>query len=173
MQVTRQLNLKLRNHLLFKSKNSLMRGKIYHLKINNIKRAFLELHYEKSPILLGTCLLTAACSTTSYKSNTTTATSELKTAGQLNCLPTELCPSLLVKWNEKQKNQVRVDVHLSSSYNFYDINSLVFDIDGKQFTYNQLKLLRKRMLVDLFLSTRRHTLLFQVNSYRNLKMLKH
>ncbi|MFX4385220.1 hypothetical protein ABTA34_20180, partial [Acinetobacter baumannii] len=83
----------------------------------------------------GTCLLTAACSTTSYKSNTTTATSELKTAGQLNCLPTELCPSLLVKWNEKQKNQVRVDVHLSSSYNFYDINSLVFDIDGKQFSY--------------------------------------
>ncbi|HCA5286944.1 TPA: hypothetical protein MW252_003061 [Acinetobacter nosocomialis] len=91
---------------------------------------------KKALFLLGTCLLTAACSTTSYKSNTTTTTSEVKTAGQLNCLPTELCPSLLVKWNEKQKNQVRVDVHLSSSYNFYDINSLVFDIDGKQFSYN-------------------------------------
>jgi len=90
---------------------------------------------KKALFLLGTCLLTTACSTTSYKSTTTTATSELKTAGQLNCLPTELCPSLLVKWNEKQKNQVRVDVHLSSSYNFYDINALTFDIDGKRFNY--------------------------------------
>ncbi|ENU41483.1 hypothetical protein F985_02370 [Acinetobacter seifertii] len=52
---------------------------------------------KKALFLLGTCLLTAACSTTSYKSNTTTATSELKTAGQLNCLPTELCPSVSVR----------------------------------------------------------------------------
>ncbi len=35
----------------------------------------------------------------------------------------------------KSKNQLRVDVHLSSSYNFYDINALTFDIDGKRFNY--------------------------------------
>ncbi|NUF38558.1 hypothetical protein [Acinetobacter lactucae] len=87
---------------------------------------------KKSLLLLGSCLLTAACSTTQVN---TTAPKEVKTAGQLNCSPTELCPSLLVKWNENQKNQLRVDVHLSSSYNFYDINSLTFDIDGKRFNY--------------------------------------
>ena len=87
---------------------------------------------KKSLLLLGSCLLTAACSTTQV---ITTAPKEIKTAGQLNCSPTELCPSLLVKWNENQKNQLRVDVHLSSSYNFYDINSLTFDIDGKKFNY--------------------------------------
>ena len=87
---------------------------------------------KKSLLLLGSCLLTVACSTTQV--NTTTP-KEVKTAGQLNCSPTELCPSLLVKWNENQKNQLRVDVHLSSSYNFYDINALTFDIDGKRFNY--------------------------------------
>ena len=87
---------------------------------------------KKSLLLLGSCLLTAACSTTQVS---TPAPREVKTAGQLNCSPTELCPSLLVKWNENQKNQLRVDVHLSSSYNFYDINELIFDIDGKRFTY--------------------------------------
>lgn len=87
---------------------------------------------KKSLLLLGSCLLTAACSTTQV---ITTAPKEIKTAGQLNCSPTELCPSLLVKWNENQKDQLRVDVHLSSSYNFYDINELTFDIDGKRFNY--------------------------------------
>ncbi|MCG6039347.1 hypothetical protein MER72_18535 [Acinetobacter baumannii] len=87
---------------------------------------------KKSLLLLGSCLLTAACSTTQVN---TTAPREVKTAGQLNCSPTELCPSLLVKWNENQKDQLRVDVHLSSSYNFYDINELTFDIDGKKFNY--------------------------------------
>ncbi|MFV5345187.1 hypothetical protein VXQ28_15815 [Acinetobacter oleivorans] len=87
---------------------------------------------KKSLLLLGSCLLTAACSTTQVS---TTAPKEVKTAGQLNCSPTELCPSLLVKWNENQKDQLRVDVHLSSSYNFYDINELTFDIDGKRFNY--------------------------------------
>ncbi|NUG24338.1 hypothetical protein [Acinetobacter lactucae] len=87
---------------------------------------------KKSLLLLGSCLLTAACSTTQVS---TTTPKEVKTAGQLNCSPTELCPSLLVKWNENQKNQLRVDVHLSSSYNFYDINALTFDIDGKRFNY--------------------------------------
>lgn len=87
---------------------------------------------KKSLLLLGSCLLTAACSTTQVS---TTVPKEVKTAGQLNCSPTELCPSLLVKWNESQKNQLRVDVHLSSSYNFYDINELTFDIDGKRFNY--------------------------------------
>jgi len=87
---------------------------------------------KKSLLLLGSCLLTAACSTTQVS---IIAPKEVKTAGQLNCSPTELCPSLLVKWNENQKNQLRVDVHLSSSYNFYDINSLTFDIDGKKFNY--------------------------------------
>ncbi|MFL4394393.1 hypothetical protein RJ729_06000 [Acinetobacter pittii] len=87
---------------------------------------------KKSLLLLGSCLLTAACSTTQVN---TPAPKEVKTAGQLNCSPTELCPSLLVKWNENQKNQLRVDVHLSSSYNFYDINALTFDIDGKRFNY--------------------------------------
>jgi len=87
---------------------------------------------KKSLLLLGSCLLTAACSTTQVS---TTVPKEVKTAGQLNCSPTELCPSLLVKWNENQKDQLRVDVHLSSSYNFYDINELTFDIDGKRFNY--------------------------------------
>lgn len=87
---------------------------------------------KKSLLLLGSCLLTAACSTSQVS---TPAPKEVKTAGQLNCSPTELCPSLLVKWNENQKNQLRVDVHLSSSYNFYDINALTFDIDGKRFNY--------------------------------------
>ncbi|OCZ70945.1 hypothetical protein A9F99_01355 [Acinetobacter pittii] len=87
---------------------------------------------KKSILLLGSCLLTAACSTTQVS---TPAPKEVKIAGQLNCSPTELCPSLLVKWNENQKNQLRVDVHLSSSYNFYDINALTFDIDGKRFNY--------------------------------------
>lgn len=87
---------------------------------------------KKSLLLLSSCLLTAACSTTQVN---TPAPKEVKTAGQLNCSPTELCPSLLVKWNENQKNQLRVDVHLSSSYNFYDINALTFDIDGKRFNY--------------------------------------
>ncbi|TDM65112.1 hypothetical protein [Acinetobacter pittii] len=87
---------------------------------------------KKSLLLLGSCLLTAACSTTQVS---TPAPKEVKTAGQLICSPTELCPSLLVKWNENQKNQLRVDVHLSSSYNFYDINALTFDIDGKRFNY--------------------------------------
>lgn len=87
---------------------------------------------KKSLLLLGSCLLTAACSTTQVS---TPVPKEVKTAGQLNCSPTELCPSLLVKWNENQKNQLRVDAHLSSSYNFYDINALTFDIDGKRFNY--------------------------------------
>ena len=90
---------------------------------------------KKTLLLLGSCLLTTACSTTQFGTNKATAPTEVKTAGQLNCLPTELCPSLLVKWNENQKDQLRVDVHLSSSYNFYDINELIFDIDGKQFNY--------------------------------------
>lgn len=127
---------------------------------------------KKALFLLGTCLLTAACSTTSYKSNTTTTTSEVKTAGQLNCLPTELCPSLLVKWNEQQKNQVRVDVHLSSSYNFYDINSLVFDIDGKQFSYKPAQATEKTNVSRLVPKHSTTYLLFQVNSYRNLKTRK-
>ncbi|MDQ9948210.1 MULTISPECIES: hypothetical protein [Acinetobacter] len=88
-----------------------------------------------SLLLLGSCLLTTACSITQFGTDKATAPTVVKTAGQLNCLPTELCPSLLVKWNENQKDQLRVDVHLSSSYNFYDINELIFDIDGKRFTY--------------------------------------
>ncbi|CAI3115726.1 hypothetical protein MWMV7_MWMV7_00918 [Acinetobacter calcoaceticus] len=90
---------------------------------------------KKSLLLLSSCLLTTACSTTQIGTDKATAPTVVKTAGQLNCLPTELCPSLLVKWNENQKDQLRVDVHLSSSYNFYDINELIFDIDGKRFNY--------------------------------------
>jgi len=90
---------------------------------------------KKSLLLLGSCLLTTACSTTQFGTDQATAPTVVKTAGQLNCSPTELCPSLLVKWNENQKDQLRVDVHLSSSYNFYDINELTFDIDGKRFNY--------------------------------------
>ncbi|MBK0062926.1 MULTISPECIES: hypothetical protein [unclassified Acinetobacter] len=64
-----------------------------------------------------------------------TNTDRLATAGLLLCKPNEQCPVMAASWNSENKNQLRIDVRLNSSYLYYDIKKVTFIVDGKHLSY--------------------------------------
>ena len=62
-------------------------------------------------------------------------TDRLATAGLLLCKPNEQCPIMAASWNSENKNQLRIDVRLNSSYLYYDIKKITFIVDGKHLSY--------------------------------------
>lgn len=88
---------------------------------------------KKTLSLLSLCIVMSGCST--LPDSSTNATGNLATAGSLNCKANELCPNVFVEWDQQQKQQLRVETVLNSSYDYYDIKAITFLIDGKAFSY--------------------------------------
>ncbi|BBF78918.1 hypothetical protein URS_2946 [Acinetobacter ursingii] len=42
---------------------------------------------------------------------------------------------MAASWNSGNKNQLRIDVRLNSSYLYYDIKKITFIVDGKHLSY--------------------------------------
>ena len=70
---------------------------------------------------LGAMLL-SGCATTS----TDPSRQNVGTTGLLICAQNELCPVVTVSWNESNKELLKLKMHLSSTYNKYDIQKVVF-----------------------------------------------
>lgn len=84
--------------------------------------------------LMTAFILLHGCATVpENKSNT----DRLATAGLLLCKPNEQCPIMAASWNSGNKNQLRIDVRLNSSYLYYDIKKITFIVDGKHLSYTQ------------------------------------
>ncbi|MCU4412578.1 hypothetical protein KTH71_00750 [Acinetobacter sp. WU_MDCI_Axc73] len=82
--------------------------------------------------LMTALVLLQGCTTVpETKSNT----DRLATAGLLLCKPNEQCPIMAASWNSENKNQLRIDVRLNSSYLYYDIKKITFIVDGKHLSY--------------------------------------
>lgn len=88
----------------------------------------------KTLCLLSLCIAMSGCSTLP-DSSTPATLDNLATAGSLNCKANELCPNVFVEWDKQQKQQLRVETVLNSSYDYYDIKSITFLIDGRSFSY--------------------------------------
>ncbi|GAB02315.1 hypothetical protein ACT4_028_00730 [Acinetobacter sp. NBRC 100985] len=81
--------------------------------------------------------------------NTTTPSTtidHLATAGSLNCKSNELCPNVVVEWDKQQKDKLHLDVALTSTYQYYDINGLTFLLMVNPFLILQLEKLSKSIL---------------------------
>lgn len=88
---------------------------------------------KKTLSLMSLCLVMSGCST--LPDSATQSTGNLATAGSLNCKTNELCPNVFVEWDQQQKQQLRVETVLNSSYDYYDIKAITFLLDGKAFSY--------------------------------------
>jgi len=85
--------------------------------------------------LLSLCVLISGCANVQTTDANTTYMDHLATAGSLVCKSNELCPNVVVEWDKEQKEKLRLDVALTSTYEYYDIKSLSFSVDGKTFNY--------------------------------------
>lgn len=79
---------------------------------------------------LGAMLL-SGCATTS----TDPSRQNVGTTGLLICAQNELCPVVTVSWNESNKELLKLKMHLSSTYNKYDIQKVVFTNGQKSQTF--------------------------------------
>lgn len=70
---------------------------------------------------LGAMLL-SGCATTS----TDPSRQNVGTTGLLICAQNELCPVVTVSWNESNKELLKLKIHLSSTYNKYEIHKVEF-----------------------------------------------
>lgn len=89
---------------------------------------------KKIIVLIGLSFTLAAC-VTPVTSTSSNSNDLIATAGSLTCKANELCPSVVVEWDKQNKQQLKLDVALTSSYDYYDIGNIIFTIDGKTFTY--------------------------------------
>lgn len=85
--------------------------------------------------LLSLCVMMASCANMQNTTIPSTTIDHLATAGSLNCKSNELCPNVVVEWDKQQKDKLHLDVALTSTYQYYDINGLTFFVDGKSFSY--------------------------------------
>ncbi|MDR7015385.1 hypothetical protein [Acinetobacter sp. 3657] len=85
--------------------------------------------------LLSIAVMTSGCTSLQNSQTTTTAIDHLATAGSLNCKSNEICPNVVVEWDKQQKDRLKVDVALTSTYQYYDITAMTFLVDGKSFNY--------------------------------------
>ncbi|CAG68850.1 MULTISPECIES: hypothetical protein [Acinetobacter] len=83
--------------------------------------------------LFTTILFLHGCATVPQESNT--PTDDIATAGIPLCQPNEQCPILSARWNPENKDQLRINVRLNSSYLYYDIKKVIFIVDGKHLAY--------------------------------------
>ncbi|MCH7336853.1 hypothetical protein [Acinetobacter sp. NIPH 2699] len=83
--------------------------------------------------LLSIAVIASGC--TSLQTPPTTTIDHLATAGSLHCKTNEICPNVVVEWDKQQKDQLKVDVALTSTYQYYDITGITFLVDGKSFNY--------------------------------------
>ena len=67
-------------------------------------------------------MLLSGCATTSIDPSR----QNVGTTGLLICAQNELCPVVTVSWNESNKELLKLKMHLSSTYNKYDIQKVVF-----------------------------------------------
>jgi hypothetical protein len=75
---------------------------------------------------LGAMLL-SGCATTS----TDPSRQNVGTTGLLICAQNELCPVVTVSWNESNKELLKLKIHLSSTYNKYEIQKLSLQMRKK------------------------------------------
>jgi len=68
----------------------------------------------------------AGCANMQNTTTPSTTIDHLATAGSLNCKSNELCPNVVVEWDKQQKDKLHLDVALTSTYQYYDINGLTF-----------------------------------------------
>lgn len=85
--------------------------------------------------LLSLCAIMTGCANMQNTTTASTTIDHLATAGSLNCKSNELCPNVVVEWDKQQKDKLQIDVALTSTYQYYDINGLTFYVDGKSFSY--------------------------------------
>lgn len=82
--------------------------------------------------------IVSGCSNLQHQSTPTTTLDHLATAGSLNCKSNEICPTVVVAWDKQTKEQLKIDVSLTSTYDYYDIKSISFSVDGKSFNYDAM-----------------------------------
>ncbi|RZG63601.1 hypothetical protein EXE26_16545, partial [Acinetobacter junii] len=70
--------------------------------------------------LLSLCVLISGCANVQTTDANTTSMDHLATAGSLVCKSNELCPNVVVEWDKEQKEKLRLDVALTSTYEYYD-----------------------------------------------------
>lgn len=80
-------------------------------------------------------ILISGCTNLQNSPTPSTAINNLSTAGSLSCKVNELCPNVVVEWDKQQKERLKVDVALTSTYEYYDITGMTFFVDGKSFNY--------------------------------------
>ncbi|MDH0032068.1 MULTISPECIES: hypothetical protein [unclassified Acinetobacter] len=90
---------------------------------------------KKTLCLLSLCVMMNGCSSMQNNATTSGVIDHLATAGSLNCKSNELCPNVVVEWDKQQKDKLKLDVVLNSTYEYYDMKGITFWIDGKSFNY--------------------------------------
>ncbi|QER39796.1 hypothetical protein F2A31_08730 [Acinetobacter suaedae] len=84
--------------------------------------------------LIGLSFILGAC-TTPVTSTSSNSNNHIATAGSLSCKANEICPNVVVQWDKQKKQQLKLDLSLTSSYDYYDIDQITFIVDGKSFNY--------------------------------------
>ena len=82
----------------------------------------------KKWLLMGLgAIFLSGCATTA----TDPSRQNVGTTGLLICAKNELCPLVTVSWNESNKELLKLKIHLSSTYNKYDIQKVEFTNEQK------------------------------------------
>ncbi|MBP7880751.1 MAG: hypothetical protein KAZ75_04595 [Acinetobacter sp.] len=104
---------------------------------------------KKTLCLLSIAVMTSGCTSLQNSPTTTATLDHLATAGSLICKSNEICPNVIVEWDKQQKEQLKVDVALTSTYQYYDITSMTFLVDGKSFKYRPTEKTQQKYISKL------------------------